>query len=219
MNRRAFIQAGLFILASAVLVFCTALSCTRVPAPLAPVPLTPLPIATPGTATPTLTRTPAPTPANTPTPLPTPVGHFQNFEIGNGTQGAYYGSLVNCTAAFTTTVYEGARALEVSFGVGAPGQVRIYPASSPLDLSSHTNIWMMVNDSVGEQGFNMILTSSSGSSQMVGSASATNPGGWTMIYWNLGPFDVDLTDIIYFTIQPYSQGLTFRFDDVRFGSF
>lgn len=217
MPKSKFIPFGFAALALAVSLLASAMSCTRVQAPLEPVALTPLP-STPATATPTLTRTPAPTPAYTPTPLPTPAGHFQNFEENNGTSGPYYEDIGSASSVFTNQACTGSRALQTSIGAVAAGSVLIHAAAPPLDLTTYTNIWIMVYAPSTGQTLELTLTDGLGYSDTRPSSNTTVGNTWTMISWPLSGFDVNINNIVSGTIRISLSGI-YRLDDMRFGNF
>lgn len=216
MLKSKLIPYGCLVLSLAVFSLITAMSCTRIAAPLAPVSLTPLP-STPATATATPAAILTPTPA--PTSVPTPEGHFQNFEENNGTpDNIFFEAYGGATGVFTSTAYEGSRALQVTESHVAAGYVNIYPISSNLDLSGNTNIWIMVNAPVSGLFLNLTMVDSFENSDTLTSATSTVAGTWVMITWPLSGYDVNLSNIWRCVLNLSNPGV-YYLDDMRFGNF
>lgn len=194
------------------------MSCTRIQAPLEPVSLTPLPSAPQSTAT--ATATPAPTAAVTPTAAPTPLGNiYQNFEENNGTpDNMYFEAYGGATGVFTSAVYEGNRALQVTESPVAAGYVNIYHIGNSLDLTGNTNIWFMVNAPESGLYLDLTIVDSNENSDTLTSTTSTVAGSWVMITWPLSGFDVIISDIWRCSIILTYPGV-YYLDDIRFGNF
>lgn len=217
MKKPKIIPFGFLALSLVVYLLASAMSCSQVQAPLAPTVLTPLPATPLPTATPAATATRTPTPAVSPSP--TPEGHFQNFELGNGTPGLYYQDFGSASSVFTSQVYTGTRALQTTIGAVAAGWVRIYPGAASINVLGYSDIYLWVFDQIGEQQLDLTLTDGSGVSRTSGSVNITNPGAWTMIRWSMSNFtDMDLADIVHGTIQP-GIAATFIFDDLGLANY
>ena len=150
---------------------------------------------------------------------------FQNFEVGNGTPGAYFYDAWRSSPVFEfTIVHNGARSVKMSApapngGNGATIGINVASSSGYLDLTSATIFSVWVYDTQGNNTVEMKLKDSDGTiGPGLWSTMLSTQNVWTKITWDISGYSgvgLNKSQIASVEFYEWNQGV-YYFDDVSF---
>ena len=145
---------------------------------------------------------------------------FQNFELNNGTSGAYFRDAWFAECVFDSTViHEGAQSIRCHMQAGASGSgnggtVGIYPSSGSVDLSSATTLSIWAYDPQGNDTIELKLCDDSCCSNGVWSVKSACRNEWAEITWPLSDLAcVDKRNIKRIELYEWNDGI-YYFDNI-----
>jgi len=152
---------------------------------------------------------------------------FQDFEVNNGTPGAYYYDVWQSSPGLDqNTVHGGSRSLRMVAGRGG-GTVGIRAASPSgyMDLSRAKTISVWVYDTQGNNTVQLRLRDADGDGgsgadgRYMWSSVSSVQNQWTRITWDLSGYPsvpkLDMDRIASIELYEWNQG-TYYFDDLKF---
>ncbi|MEM2878246.1 MAG: PKD domain-containing protein [Candidatus Hadarchaeales archaeon] len=149
---------------------------------------------------------------------------FQDFELNNGTPGAYFYNAWRASSAFETNIVQGG-IRSVKFVVPPPDNqnngatlgINVASPTGTIDLTNATNISLWVYDTQGNNTIELKLKDKNGTlGPGIWSSLSSVWNTWTKITWNISEYQgVDMSQIAAIELYEWNGG-TYYFDTIAY---